>query len=152
MLFLFFGVAGAVFGLDLTAKALFYPGVNINLIPGVISIHSLPGLNTGASFSIFSGSVFWLALFSGAVIVIGLIFYFRLRSRSVLLNIALGGIFGGALGNLYDRIFLGGVRDFFRLDFMDFPIFNVADVCLNIGFVLLAVWLLLFYKGANAKH
>ena len=56
---------------------------------------------------------------------------------------------GGALGNLYDRIFLGYVRDFIKLDFMSFPVFNFADVFLNIGFALFAVWLIFIYARNN---
>jgi signal peptidase II len=65
--------------------------------------------------------------------------------------IGLAFVLGGAVGNLIDRIFLGGVRDFIRFDFFDFPVFNIADSFLTVGCVMLAVFILFLYrpKGEN---
>ena len=62
-----------------------------------------------------------------------------------------GLIVGGALGNLYDRIKLGYVRDFIYLDFApDFPIFNMADSCLCVGAVMMVVYIL-FMSGKKSE-
>lgn len=51
--------------------------------------------------------------------------------------VAVSFFLAGALGNLIDRVFLGGVRDFINIGIFNFPIFNVADIFLNVGIILL---------------
>ena len=73
---------------------------------------------------------------------IGVMIYYVLKKDcSKLMKIALALMIGGAAGNLFDRLFLGYVRDF--LDFIifgyDFPIFNIADSALTIGVILLFI-------------
>lgn len=88
----------------------------------------------------FSGYSFPIALATTAVVV-GLLFSaVRGQGSSRWNNLALGLIFGGAVGNLIDRVRVGGVIDF--LDFRIWPVFNVADSCITIGAVLIA-WNLL---------
>ena len=53
-------------------------------------------------------------------------------------------IISGAVGNMFDRIFLGYVRDFINLEFMNFAIFNIADCALTIGIGLLVIYVLFF--------
>lgn len=146
MIFLFFGIAAAVFAFDLIFKAVLV-GSSFKIIPGVLSVFWRSELNKGAAFSLFDGGGVWLVLFTVVILCIGLIVYFRLKNKDLLFNISCGLIFGGALGNLYDRIFLGGVRDFLKFDFISFPIFNFADACLNVGVALLVVWLLFFQRS-----
>ena len=55
-------------------------------------------------------------------------------------------IIGGAIGNMIDRIFLGYVVDFLEFTFIDFPVFNVADVCVVIGTILMAIYLIFLDK------
>ena len=58
--------------------------------------------------------------------------------KSTLINaMAFGLLFGGILGNLFDRVLFGHVRDFIKLTFIDFPIFNLADAFITIGVVVL---------------
>ena len=57
---------------------------------------------------------------------------------------------GGAVGNLIDRLFLGYVRDFISLDFLgNFPVFNIADMCLLAGVIVLCVFFLFSYPKLN---
>ena len=147
MLYIFFGIAAVSFGIDMLTKVLLTS--EVTLIPGFISIH--PVHNDGAAFSIFSGLGVWLIIFTAGIIFIGIHYYFHFYrkglTKSVLFHVAAALILGGALGNLFDRIFFGYVRDFIRLDFINFPIFNFADICLNVGVVLLIWWLLFIYRG-----
>ena len=65
-------------------------------------------------------------------------------------GIATALIFGGAVGNLVDRINFQKVRDFIYLEFIRFPVFNVADICLTVGVILLGVYVVFFAgKGKN---
>ena len=93
--------------------------------------------NYGAAFNIFSGSRIFLSLISiiFSIIIIHLILRkntlnsFNLYSYSFIL--------GGTVGNGIDRIFKGFVVDFINLNFINFPVFNIADISINIGFFLL---------------
>lgn len=93
--------------------------------------------NTGAAFSMLAGKTQVLALFQ--VIIIGVILgYYILKGRKShpLLRISLAMIVAGGIGNLIDRLTLGYVVDF--LDFHFWLIFNVADIGVSAGCVLLA--------------
>lgn len=93
--------------------------------------------NTGAAFSMLAGKTPVLALFQ--VIIIGVILgYYMLKGRKahLLLRISLAMIVAGGIGNLIDRLTLGYVVDF--LDFHFWPIFNVADIGVTAGCLLLA--------------
>lgn len=93
--------------------------------------------NTGAAFSMLAGKTQVLALFQ--VIIIGVILgYYILKGRKShpLLRISLAMIVAGGIGNLIDRLTLKYVVDF--LDFHFWPIFNVADIGVTVGCVLMA--------------
>ena len=94
--------------------------------------------NSGAAFGLFqdSGLIFVVV----AVVVTGAIIYFYPLVKSWPVKISLGLQLGGALGNLWDRIFNGGeVIDYADLGF--WPIFNIADISIVIGVTILAIWL-----------
>jgi len=97
--------------------------------------------NDGAAFSILKGQMFWLKLVA-VVVVIGIIIYERRLplTRPKLLSVSLGFLLGGAMGNLMDRLRLSYVVDFIDLHYQGhniWPIFNVADISINIGVGLL---------------
>lgn len=131
---------------DLTTKHFLFKVDYYNLIPNVISIASNGG-NTGAAFGIFSGRTMTLAIVSIIMIIALFIFNYFVKNKNTFYCISFGFIIGGALGNLYDRLFLQSVRDFIYLDFFPtFPTFNMADTFLCIGAVMLAVYILFFYN------
>ncbi len=104
-------------------------------------------LNTGAAFSLFGDSqsperVRWvLVSFSlvAAIIIAGVLFRSGHRITATTLGLAL--IFGGALGNVWDRIRTGAVIDFFEVHIVHYhwPDFNVADSCIVVGGILLVL-------------
>lgn len=96
--------------------------------------------NTGAGFGIFQGRVVLLAVFT-SVALVGVIVYLCFNKKeSKLLRLALILVVGGGFGNLYDRIFIGYVRDFMNFLFIDFPVFNVADSFVTVGAGLLIIY------------
>ena len=93
--------------------------------------------NYGAAFNILSGSRIFLSLISiiFSLIIIYLILI-KKSSTSVELY-AYSFILGGAIGNGLDRIFKGFVVDFINLNIINFPVFNIADISINIGFIFI---------------
>ena len=93
--------------------------------------------NYGAAFNIFSGSRIFLSLIS--IIFSILLIYLILRKNNLnaldLYSYSL--ILGGTIGNGIDRILKGYVVDFINLNIINFPVFNIADISINIGFVFL---------------
>ena len=101
-------------------------------------------VNYGAAWSTFSGKTFLLSAFAG-MISLGLIVYERLsfQKRTKLLSFSIGFLLGGAIGNLYDRVLYGRVTDFLDLRYNGqniWPIFNIADISINIGIGLLILY------------
>ena len=111
----------------------------IQVIPGFFYICHIG--NTGAAWGMFHGKSFLLALFSMLALVLLYIFRRSLGLRSLNVQITLGLVTGGILGNLYDRLVYGHVVDFLdvHLGFYRWPAFNIADACILIG-VLLFSW------------
>jgi signal peptidase II len=103
--------------------------------------------NTGAAFSLFQGRSTTLLLIG--VIVIGvLFFYYRaLPQGQPVLRLAVGGVLGGAVGNIIDRVRLGHVTDWIHIT--HYPTFNIADSCITIGMITLAVYLLFMDRAAR---
>jgi signal peptidase II len=101
--------------------------------------------NRGAAFGIFQNKVLFLSIFTFLVIG-GIIFYlikYKPKSKSIRISLAL--IIGGALGNLYDRVFYKYVVDFILLHYKDvyyYPTFNVADILVVVGTIVLAICIL----------
>lgn len=97
--------------------------------------------NRGAAFSMLSGRNILLIALSIALIAALALYLFRHPNANSVLRHGLWMIVAGGVGNLYDRIAYGYVVDFIRLDFIDFAIFNPADVfiCIGAGLAVLAV-------------
>jgi len=93
--------------------------------------------NYGAAFNIFSGSRIFLSTIS--IIFSILLIYLILRKNNLndLGLYSYSFILGGTIGNGVDRILKGYVIDFINLNFINFPVFNIADISINIGFVFI---------------
>lgn len=117
----------------------------IPLLPGVVSLTHVR--NDGAAFSALRGMQ-WLFVLVFLVFTLALLWeYFRKPLAFTRLErFLLAAVYGGGLGNLIDRARLGYVVDMIQTDFMDFPVFNVADCFISCGCVLLVLHLVLFNR------
>ena len=127
-----------VIGLDQLSKFLVYGTAARSIIGNVLWFEST--LNTGVAFSMFSGKSFVFVIV--ACVASAVLFYLIytkkfLKRKSEKISLAL--ILGGTISNAIDRIIFGGVRDFIYLKFINFAIFNVADMAITIGAILLCV-------------
>ncbi len=114
-------------------------------VPVLPSFNLTLTYNTGAAFSFLAGADGWQRWFFlglGMAVSVGMIAWlWRLKPESSWLAVALALILAGAVGNLIDRAWLGQVIDFIQVyyDRWYFPVFNVADISINIGAALLVV-------------
>ena len=118
----------------------------VKVIPGLFHLTYVQ--NTGAAFSSFQG-MRWL--FVGIFLVLTLVLLFEYFKKPMPFvtfeRFCLAAIYGGALGNVIDRVRLGYVVDMICTDFIDFPVFNVADCFITCGSLLLLVHLFFFNKA-----
>ena len=136
-------IACLVVALDQGTKALatrfLAGGQNVTLIPGVLGLRYAE--NTGMAFSMLSGRGWLLGVVSAGVIVAAwlLLRRYRLGKNA---KCAAMLMLGGAVGNMLDRFFTGYVVDMIEVLLVRFAIFNVADVALTVGAVIMGVTLL----------
>ena len=93
--------------------------------------------NYGAAFNIFSGSRIFLSLIS---IIFSLLLIYLILKKNTFKTFELYSytfILGGTIGNGIDRLLKGFVIDFINLNIINFPVFNIADISINIGFIFL---------------
>ena len=122
------------------------------LVRAAIPLHTtqtfIPGLfdltyvrNTGAAFSILRSQTWLLTVLSGIAVVVLLVLLLRRSLPSKLGMLSLSLLLAGAAGNFIDRLAFGYVTDMFQTTFMNFPVFNVADIGVVLGgfFLVLAV-------------
>lgn len=95
--------------------------------------------NTGAAFSLFTGKVEWLRWLSLLVSLLLMAWAWFGPAMKTLEQLGYGFILGGALGNGIDRFFAGRVVDFLDFRLIHFPVFNFADVFINVGIICLLI-------------
>ena len=147
MLYIFLSAIILIF--DQTTKALALkfldPGRSVTVFNGFFYLTLCK--NEGAAWSIFqNGRNFFIAFtFLSSIVLI----YFIIREKDSIVKSALSMILGGAIGNLTDRIFRGGVIDFldFRFGIYNYPVFNIADSFIVIGVFVLACWLIFVHQS-----
>ena len=117
--------------------------------------------NDGAGWSILGGQTVFLSLFT-AVVIIGVFVYMIIKRKKLKSAewISLSLIIAGGFGNLIDRVRMlvegtdkfAGVIDYFKLDFIDFPVFNFADCCVVVGAILFCLIVIIDeYKADKQK-
>ena len=104
--------------------------------------------NKGAAWGILQGRVSILSFISIALVAVLVYFFIRIPEDKKFHALRILFIFvcAGAIGNLIDRFWMGGVTDFLYIELIDFPIFNVADIYITFSMVLVAVLLIFYYK------
>ena len=106
--------------------------------------------NTGVSFSMFNNWGMWgvIVLSVVAMTIVGFLVYWLYTEKVRIIQVALGFIIGGAVGNVIDRIRLGAVFDFldFHIGESHWPAFNVADSFICIGATIIVIHALLAKK------
>ncbi len=114
-------------------------GGSKQLIPGIIELTNLR--NSGAAWSIFEGQqTFFTIITIVAIIVIGYFIWQYRKNIPMLIGLSL--IMAGTIGNFIDRLRQGYVVDMFETTFINFSIFNIADMCLTIGVIWLIICIL----------
>ena len=93
--------------------------------------------NYGAAFNVFSGSRIFLSLISILFSILLIYLIFRKNTLNSFDLYSYSFILGGTIGNGIDRIYKGFVVDFINLNIINFPVFNIADISINIGFIFL---------------
>ena len=118
----------------------------VEFIPGFLGFTYVK--NTGAAFSSFEGQQWLFALIF--LVFTGLIFWEYYKAPMGFLPFerwCIAAVYGGGLGNMIDRVRMGYVVDMIETSFMEFPVFNVADIFITCGCVVLLVHLVFFNKA-----
>lgn len=143
-------IIAAVIILDQATKALAIAYLPLyetfNVIPYLFNFRHIK--NTGAAWGMFSDARWVFLIISSAALIAMPIFLYKNRKAPHMFGVSLSLVIGGAAGNMIDRLFApnGGVTDFIEFAFMDFPVFNVADIAVCIGAAVLFVYLIFFDK------
>ena len=93
--------------------------------------------NYGAAFNIFSGSRIFLSIISSIFSILLIYLILRKNNLNFIDLFSYSFILGGTIGNGIDRILKGFVVDFINLNIINFPVFNIADISINVGFIFL---------------
>jgi signal peptidase II len=141
---LYYIVALVIIGVDQLTKYLTLQHIplheSIEVIPGVLSFTH--HRNTGAAWSILEGQM-WFFYIVTLVVVAVILYYLHTEGKEhALFGWALTLLLGGAVGNFIDRLFHQFVVDMFRTEFIQFPIFNVADIALTFGVIVMIIYLI----------
>lgn len=124
-----------------------YLGQSIPVVPQIFHLTYI--LNPGAAFGILENQR-WLFICIAAVLIGAVVyFYKRIKQLAKMFRLGIALLFGGAIGNMIDRIFIGRVVDY--MDFRIWPVFNLADVAIVSGCVIIAVYLLFYAEKGEKK-
>ena len=141
--------AAVIAAVDQVTKYLVVAGIDlyeqVSVLPGVVGLTHVH--NYGAAWSSLQG-MRWLFVgaFVALTVLLVLEYFKKPLPFTTLDRWCIAAIYGGGLGNMIDRARLGYVEDMIQTQFMDFPIFNVADCFITCGCILLMVHLIFFNK------
>ncbi len=109
--------------------------------------------NRGIAFGLFQGHGVMLTPVAIFMAAMAGFYSFKIPKGHLGIQIAMGLLAAGALGNLYDRLFEGRVTDLFYFRLINFPVFNVADACITVSAILLMIlWTLDSSKSSSSNE
>ncbi|MCI8438091.1 MAG: signal peptidase II [Oscillospiraceae bacterium] len=120
------------------------------LLPGIVELFYIQ--NTGGGFSILTNHTQLLTVLTAALMAVIAFVLVKRTFPHPLAMWTLTLILGGGLGNLADRVRLGYVVDMFNFQFMDYPVFNVADILVVCGTIGFAAYYLLLHDKITKKE
>ncbi len=127
------------------------PVGSITLIEKFLSLTYVE--NTGAAFGSFSAHTTLLSVFTALVLIVGLIYLLSGKVNSKIAYACLTVIIAGGISNLLDRIFRGFVVDYIEPLFVNFAVFNFADILVTCGAGVLIIYLIYdMVKGSDSKN
>ena len=120
-------------------------------VPGIIEFtyHE----NPGAAWGILQNHR-WVFMLTSTIAIIGIMVYLAKNRKNLhfLSVVAFTLIVSGGVGNMIDRVLIGYVVDFINFLFIDFPVFNFADMCVTVGAAVMIAWLLFVDLPATARE
>lgn len=125
-------------------------GSSMPFIPHVMDLAYVQ--NTGAAFSFMAEHTWLLTLISAVVSVVLAVILARKVFPDKIAMVTLSLVLAGAIGNLIDRALFGFVTDMFKTTFMNFAVFNVADICVVCGGILFAIYYIFAYQEPEEKE
>ena len=151
LLVVYFLISALLVGLDQWRKYLTVQNISLGetkeFIPGFLSLTHLR--NTGAAWSLLEGKMIFFYVITVIVSVVIIYLLIKNYKKSIWYSVGLSFVLAGAIGNFIDRVRLGYVVDMLQTDFMNFPIFNVADSTLVVGVICIFIYLILDEKAAK---
>ena len=151
LLVAYFLISALLVGLDQWSKYLTVQNISLGetkeFIPGFLSLTHLR--NTGAAWSLLEGKMIFFYVITVIVSVVIIYLLIKNYKQSIWYSVGLSFVLAGAIGNFIDRVRLGYVVDMLQTDFMNFPIFNVADSTLVVGVICIFIYLILDEKAAK---
>ena len=151
LLVVYFLISALLVWLDQWSKYLTVQNISLGetkeFIPGFLSLTHLR--NTGAAWSLLEGKMIFFYVITVIVSVVIIYLLIKNYKKSIWYSVGLSFVLAGAIGNFIDRVRLGYVVDMLQTDFMNFPIFNVADSTLVVGVICIFIYLILDEKAAK---
>lgn len=138
-------------GTKLWALSSLKPIHNMTVMEGFLDLEFVE--NTGVAMGMLDGQR-WLILITTIIIAIGLIWFYMTMPKKkeyFPLRVSLVLVLAGAIGNIIDRLFRGYVVDFFKFTFVKWYVFNVADIYVVVGVILLALMLIFVVKDEDLE-
>jgi signal peptidase II len=122
-------------------------GEKVTIIKGILDITYVR--NTGAAWSIFENNTLFIIIIT-VIFLGGFVYYSFKNDFNKLETFGYGMVVGGAFGNLLDRIRLGYVIDFIDINIFgyDYPVFNIADIAIVVGVIILLVGM---FRGEKSE-